>query len=535
MTRSREVLVAILLAVSGCQPLVDHRPGATKQVTLQIKLAALPAAEINGIGSFSLQVLSNGNEAARHALAFNPTQRALTWLSEPTDLPTGGQLELRLTAANFEGTALPIGGRAGPIDLDSVAIDGTVVVRTVIGRLDRFASLGAQLAVPRFGHSATALGDRGVLVVGGASGGTPDAPTALTPVAEWLDFWGTSCSSTDTAVCTFGAPPAPRRGHIALALGDTFDVGCPNRGLALIGLGADASGAGLDDLYLFDPDALSNGGAFTRLSGLSVRARVDAMAFASSDCRVAIVGGRASHTGPTIAGVDVLLFDASGVTLESSGTTVPAPTSAAVLIPTGNLLGEVVVAGGADSSGTAQHSAVSLHFENGSLRVCPLTSPSCNGGATRMICDRAGLAAGVIEQSENETRALVIGGDRSGVCSTGNAEIFVSSNAASTWNSFSSLAAQPISVRQVGHTVSSTNDGEVLIVGGADLSGTALHVLKEVEVLQATPALTFVARPALSTPRAFHRAIRVGGALVLIGGFDGMDTVGAVEVYVPGF
>lgn len=534
MTRRHALAAAVvLLAIVGCQPVIEHRPGATKQLTLKIKLAALPAAELNGIGAFSMQVLSNGNEAARYDLAFSPTQRTLTWLAEPDDLPVTGRLELRLTAADFLGTALPIGGRAGPVDLDAAPADGPVVMRTLIGRLDSFSSLGVQLAVPRFGHSATALADRGVLVVGGSTDGTPDAPANLTPIAEWLDFWGTSCSSTDTAVCAFGTTPSPRRGHIALALGDAFGAGCPNRNHALVGLGADASGNALSDLYLFDPEALADGsGGFALLTAVSASARIDATAFASSDCRVAIVGGRDSASGPTVTSVDVLLFDASGVTLESSATTIPTPTSSAVLIPTGNALGEVVVAGGADSSGAASNSAAALRFENGSLRVCALTDSACNGGPAAMICRRIGMAAGVIEQSESETRALVIGGESPGTCGQGrNAEIFTTA-VETPYNRFTSLAVQPSTLRAIGHSVSSTIDGEVLIVGGVDPSGTVLH---EVEVLQATPALTFVARPALTSPRAFHRVARVGGALTLVGGYSGTGPVGAIDLYVPGF
>ncbi|MBN2358211.1 MAG: hypothetical protein JXR83_02080, partial [Deltaproteobacteria bacterium] len=377
----------------------------------------------------------------------------------------------------------------------------------------------------------TAFGDRGILVVGGASSGTPVSPT-LTHVSEWLDFWGTSCTSTDIAVCDIGEVPIARIDHIAIELGEAFAASCPHRGSALVGLGADDQGHALDDLYLFDPDGLSSGGAFTRLTGLGVSPRIGATAFASADCRVAIVGGHSDSSGETVAAIDVLLFDAAGVALETSSTTLAQPNSSAALIATGNSLGEVVVAGGVDSSGNARQSAVALRFENGSLRVCPLSDAACNGNPAAMICPRAGHAAAVIDRTENATRALVIGGDLAGGCGVDkNAEVFATA-VEPPYNRFTSLAAQPVTARTVGHTTSSTVDGEVLIVGGLDASGTPRN---EVEVLQATPALSFSTRPALSTPRAFHRVVRIGGALVLVGGFNGTSAVGGLELYIPGF
>jgi hypothetical protein len=195
-----------------------------------------------------------------------------------------------LTATTLtDGSALAIGGRPPPAgapvgDVDEVVIaNGTALVGV----------LRATLATPRYGHTATRLGDdvdASVLIAGGRD--ATDAPVAG---AELYRPLFKSFSSSFSAE-TMNSMLFPRSQHQAVRMPD---------GSVLIVGGIDAGGNPVATLELF-----TLYGGFMQVGLLPPNAGViDFTATTLPDGRVLLAGGRLTPAGPPLATAFIVSLD----------------------------------------------------------------------------------------------------------------------------------------------------------------------------------------------------------------------------------
>lgn len=517
-------------ALAACDPPPPVRlPGAVKDLRLVVKVADLSSAERARIGSFALSLFRDGEALPDVPLVYG-SDGSISFLEEPTDLPTTGALSARLRAADLTGAPLPIGGAAGPVDLDAVEGGGSVDLRVIVGRLDAPTALREPLAVPRFLHEAVALPGGGLLVVGGATAGDADAPQAYAASSEWIDlFAGRACDDGDPA-CAFGDAPPPRVGHVAIALADAFGPLCPARGAALVGLGRDEDGAVLDDLRLFDPAGLDGAGAYARLD-LDVRGRVDARAIATRDCRVLLVGGVDAQGAP-VPFVDVIRFDAAGAVVVDEAPD-PSPAADPAVFALANALDEHVVAGGRVAGGPSS-SGVVWALAGGDVAACALDDASCNGAPAALACARAAPEAVRVAHASDAAPALVVGGDVDGACAAAgrSAELFRASTDA-PYASFAPTSDQPDVARARGHVVLAYGAGGAVVVGGVGLDSSLLSDVEAFAIDDDARDGAFRALGPLPQPRAYADGATVGGAAVVVGGLSSAGPSSSLDVLVP--
>jgi len=533
---SRRALVGIALLTCACGDRVEHIPGEVHELVVNVAFSRMPAARIQEIGSFRMELDFDGS-VREHTLSFNAATRGFTWFDDPSggELPTTGLLSIRLEARSIADQPLPIGGSVGPIDLgDSTA---PIEANVLVSEYDTFVAVQSELEEARFGH-AVALAGGGLLVVGGATAGPPTAPTSLAASIEWIDTIGSgSCSTTTPGACVWGQTPTPRVHHVALSLADGFAADCPHRDGVLIAGGEDASGSALADAYLFDPRGLTGAGAFTQIAVAGLLPRIGAVAYATRDCRIVIAGGRDDTDSPVPA-LDVLRVTSSGISRQTTTTTWGRPASFAAAAPLGNALDEVVLLGGFSDATTARDTATSFVNANGALDDCDLDDGSCNGAAATMVCPRAQPMVAALAPGDQLAPSLVVGDALEG-CALNNVELARASLAA-PFNAFIPVAVQPTVSRARGHTVTGLPGHSALVVGGQPLGQTTPTTSVERFVLgdgltqtSTTAPGTFESLTPLTSGRAFHSMTTSENAIFLTGGWDGSVPLSVVEVLVP--
>ena len=259
--------------------------------TVEKRLGTVPAALGTG-GDARIALIGGLDPVTGSGAAFVELlepDAPVTRRYERVDDAQMGRVELTATALT-NGHVIVIGGAppgGAPSDaVDDVSItNGTATVRV----------LRALLAVPRFAHTATRLGDdlgAAVLVTGGLDASNQPVATAelYKPLSE--DFSGTFTANTMVVA---------RAHHQAVLMPD---------GSVLIVGGVDASGPtplvnGVAKLELFSLDAgFVDAGDLPTNAGL-----VDAAVTALPDGRVLLTGGRRTTDGPALDTAFIISLD----------------------------------------------------------------------------------------------------------------------------------------------------------------------------------------------------------------------------------
>jgi hypothetical protein len=524
--------VAIGLAVGGvaaCDPRVITEPGPVRDLEVKLALLDLPDAERNAIGSFNIEVVRDNAVVERTAVSRNPDTGVVSFLDEPPRIPAGGIVEVRVVAVNVSGEELPIGGRTTPIDLDRIDGGAPVEARVLVGRLEGFTAAAQLLATPRLQHTATSTGAGTFLVVGGRRAGDETAGDLADEIEWFSPFSGEHCTSGGVGNCAFGAVPPARIEHVAVDLSARFDAACPVRGVLVLG-GVDETGAPLADVWRFDADGLRAGGAFSTLPSL-VKARAGAGAVALPDCRVVVVGGE-DAAGPV---TDIEIVDLGGpVPVVTTVGTLPFSTRTPIVIETGNALQEFIIAGGLDERGDRTSGAVSVSLRGDDAALCALDTP-CNNQNSALRCPRAAAATAPLQPGSELTPALIVGGtdDR---CDA-SVEVFRASFTGSV-NGFVAVGASPAVTRTAGATVTPLRGGGALLMGGRDGQGLLraeaerFAPIVPIEDVAGPLAGAFTEVGDAPTPRAFHAAVLVEGAVVAVGGLGEVGPEGSVDVFI---
>lgn len=514
------------LAMVGCTKAPIVIPGLEKAVVFEIHFAALTAAELGEVASFTAQFRGDdGAELARGALSFDAQSRTARWVEAPSPaLDPDARFTLHLGAHDVTGARLPLGGAAGPVDLRDVDNE-PLRLRALVSREDAFADVEARLVDPRFGALGVMVTETSLLVTGGATAGAPAAPEALSAVSEWIDVaTGEQCASGGG--CGLDEGPPARLGHLMLSL--PTHLGCPGGGTALVGLGHDEDGP-LDDLWLYVEERRRQGEpAFERVEDLALPARSHVAAAVLPGCRVVVAGGKLVDDSVTEL-VQVLQVDAvrSVQLLEESQ--LPTPVAGASVVSLDNQLGEVVFLGGYDDDGPVA-SANSFFINAGLLETCALTDGSCNGLPQSLRCPSSAPKAGLLRPGA-AAAAVVLGSDDVACASV--AELLVASETA-PYLALTRLVAAPKTMRLAGFSISSLPGG-ALVVGGTGETGAVLPLAEVVE--PAAPgdeevAVGFRAVGSLGQPRSHHAAVELAFATVIAGGFDGSEPSASLEVFV---
>jgi hypothetical protein len=251
-------------------------------------------------------------------------------------------LEWSLVVAARAGGAIIALGRSGPFDL---VAGQSVTVPVFVGMVNEFGTSAASLAQARAGHTALALPDGRLVVVGGAAEGDPLEPVSLASSLELLDPLG-----RDPAAALPGFRDvegmASRTLHGAL-LAD---------GKVVVTGGLDAGGAPLGDLWVLAPGEsrpnvqLPSGMAARAGAAVALIGPWTGAAPESDSGKLLVAGGCASAkpltgctpdawvvgldgSGHAVPGFDVVRFGATATPLPGHG--------------------DVLVAGGRDLSGLA--------------------------------------------------------------------------------------------------------------------------------------------------------------------------------------
>ncbi|MBI1949687.1 MAG: hypothetical protein HYS27_28630 [Deltaproteobacteria bacterium] len=516
MTRQLPPMLAALAALA-CVPEPAHLPGDVKDVRVVVKLAELSSAEVNGIGSFSLTPVHDGAALAPIPVNWSASARTLTFLEEPTSLPTTGRLAVRLRAHDVAGNALAIGGGAGPIDLDALPVGAVAELLVVVGRLEAPTSLG-QLARPRARATVSATSS-GLLVFGG------EDQDGLLAAPDFLHLaQGRQCTADATGEgCVFGEVPPARAAHVALTLADGFDPSCPYRDAVFLGFGEAIGGAALGDAWLFEPAGLDGAGAFSAIA-TPASPRVAPWAVALRSCDVLVGGGR---DGVIVDGVEVFHFGADAITHQALPDGIAG--AGAAVIATRNALDEVVVAGGVDGAGVATDAAYLLSYAAPELSLCGLADGSCNGAAAA-FCGGAEVSVARIDDGSDLAPALSLRG-------CGDPQVFRSASAP-PFAAFVPLAASGALTAREGAAVLPFGPGRAVVLGGRvagePVAAVEAFTLTSVDDDGATGS--FGALAPLATARTEAALGAMGDGVVVAGGRGGDDAPsGAVEILIPSF
>ncbi|WP_169457978.1 kelch repeat-containing protein [Ottowia thiooxydans] len=294
---------------------------------------------------------------------------------------------------------------------------------------------GPDLAQARRGHTATPLPNGTVLIVGGITSSGGQIPLAQSGVIFDPRAGAPGIGGfTETA----NTPMLRRARHTATVL--------PNGQVLVVGGQGIAGQAALASTELYDP-ATRTWGSAPSLPGSSFGKR-DHTTTLLRDGRVLVVGGESNHEVPTL---DAYLRESDG-----SWTSVPLPAGHHRTLHSATLLpdGRVFVAGGVDING---ESLPTSHFFH------PATSNWTPGPL--LITARGRHSATLLPDG----RVLLAGGRGAGGAAIGTAEV-LSPDGNAMAPAPTTLALQ---ARHSHHALLLPN-GQVLITGGADSTGTAL-------------------------------------------------------------
>ncbi|MCY1075834.1 kelch repeat-containing protein [Archangium lansingense] len=330
-------------------------------------------------------------------------------------------------------------------------------------------SLAAPPLVPRHYASATLLPDGRVLFAGGfTSAGVTNHAELYDPVAN-----------TWTAT---GALVHPRNGHTATLL--------PN-GKVLVQGGSDGARNAQAVSELYDPAT----GTWAAAGTMAV-ARENATATLLTTGQVLIMGGHSSNPG-TAFYANVELYDASGDRWAPAGNLVQGRGSAAVLLPSG----QVLAAGGRGASGV-------LGIAERYTRASNTWAPAASLATARERATLSLLPSGQV---------LAVGGGNGGG-PLASAERY--DPLADAWTPAGSMTTA-----RDGHTATVLGSGRVLVVGGA---GTGTAELYE------PAANAWSSAGSAATPRSRHAAVLLHDGRVLVaGGENGGAPLASAELYDP--
>lgn len=550
----RGILLACATAAwlhSGCGPTVLTVPGHTRDIQLRVAFADFDRSQV---ASYSLTLTIGDGSTNEYFLTHGPSGFRWAGESRPDgdEMPINGEVVALLEARDINGQPLPIGGSVGPVQLppfrddpaDDTDAPQPIVLTILVAPYDMFTPLDpiVHLRHARFRHTMSPAADTGLLVFGGAAGqDVTGAPIDFVGISEWLEpFTGRLCTSAGAGGCSWGS--APSRGrihHIAVPLADGFGDDCPMRDAVLVGLGQAQDGAALSDLYLFDPAGLDGSGAYVDVAsayGISVSARIGAVAWSTQDCRVVIHGGHGSADPAPISVADLLHFSGAGVSQLPSATLEPATNHAAVFR---GLEGadEIVVVGGSDETGAALSDVLLL--VDGWLPEDPSTVTSATPG---LGCGR-NRASVVRLYAGAYPRALIVG-DADEACGD-NVELFDGlSNPTPPYGQITDIGAvAPTLPRAHGHSlVRIARDHAVLLGGyGKGDSEPTDHVdrfvpglgLSQDPLVRSAAVGSFVELTPLTVARAHAATQRLQELAFVCGGWSGTAALSQVAVFRP--
>ena len=408
--------------------------------------------------------------------------------SSPPPVPVGKDRVITL-----EGLA----GQSGPVvswgqSLPLTIVPGRNEVELYLGLTGRFSSAsGAGLFQGRFDATASVLGTGQVLIAGGASGGTLDAPA--TPVASVERFDPTAGRVVAAGDCAAGDAlclGTPRFGQSAVVEGDAVVLlggrddqalipgveRCDAQGCGKLGTLASprwlaASAVGGDRGFMVGGDEGSGPSSAVDLvtAGPKVTPgpalptpREGASAAVLSDGSLVVLGGQ-DPTG--LLGDALVLAHGTHAYAEVSGTgTDPRRDGAAVTLADGRVLW----IGGQDVTGASDE--VDL-YDPATKRLCPVG---------HLVRARWRLSAVRLDDG----RVLVAGGLTGAGVPTAEAELLdprfvpAGTTCQGVADTLESQSAPRLAHRRAGHVSVLLPNGLVLVAGGLDESGTPLKSIE---------------------------------------------------------
>src|SRR5579863_2924900 len=426
-------------------------------------------------GAPNLTVSTNGTQTFNTGLATGSAY-AVTVLTQPT-----GEI---CNVANGSGTV-----GAGNVDVAVTCSTSTLTANT-------FTVVTATMTSARQFHTATLLPNGKVLLTGGFNG------SRVLNTAELYD----PVANTFTALsATTGTPIAmttARQFHTATLL--------PNGKVLLTG-GTDGSRI-LNTAELYDPVA----NTFTALSATMTTARAYHTATLLPNGLALLTGG---WNGSPTALNTAELYDpvANTFTALSATMTTARAYHTATLLPNG----EVLLTGGWNGSGSILNTAEVYE-------ALPPSAQTFTALSATMTTAREGHRATLLPNGQ----VLVTGGFNNGSSALNTAELYDP-----VANTFTALTATMTSARQF-HMAALLPNGQVLLTGGTDGSGTVLNTAElydpVAQTFTALSATTGTPITMTSTRQGHTATLLPNGQVLLTGGTDGSGTVlNTAELYDP--
>ena len=304
------LVCAVLLA--GCSS------GKTLDVTL-LTSPLLDEQPFAGVETLELRwKLPNAAAVIQHG-AWPPNQTSLSL--HPPSITDGTVLEIAAIANDTVVAA----GRTPPLLGDAAS------TAAYVGLVNQFVSTPTPRALSsaRFGSSATVLGDGRVLIVGGATRGSPGLPDPSS-ISALVDLYDPTAGTF--GVFTGASGFSERIYHAAGPI--------PDGGVIFAG-GLGKFGP-LDDIYVIDE---TQSAAVGKLPSPRWAAATTSL----SDGTLVLIGGYTSADG---MGAGTLATDAVLVAPNGSTTSVPMPAPRAFAVATLLKDGTILVSGGVDTTGT---------------------------------------------------------------------------------------------------------------------------------------------------------------------------------------
>jgi len=508
------VCLAALPAGLGC----EGAPGESVDLILDVVAVAEPdplgAGEADfKVASLDLVGLQEGQVLFRQAAdVFDEGAgltaldlRGLTGAGADLDFPLE-EVTLLLSGFNAIG-ALVAQGATEPVRL---VVGEPVRASLLFARVDTGSRLAAALAQPRWGHTATPLGDGRLLVFGGAGGLRDGQPTEVLAAPEIVDL-------TTGEIRALEADGLTARIHHSAT---------PVAGGVLVLGGLDAGGAPLGTAVLFDAVHETFGSEFT----VSPRA---AHAAAARGDGVVVAGGVVAGGEPEDALAPlpgpVQIPAGLGATdsvefIQLAGEAVVAPLAplagGARAFPAAAALGDgVVVAGGLGPGGVS--AAVDWYPQSDSGRQVGAL------GRPRMAAAAATLAGGVLVSGGTDDQGTPLGS---------GSLVFLAGETSPEVGDAPAMAGG-----RSGFGLVALGAGRAVALGGQTTPATVggdLALASRIE--EYDPAAGFAETGALRLSR-LHAAVAgrgpglasICGGLAPTGGGDVLAPLSSVEIYLP--
>jgi hypothetical protein len=404
-------------------------------------------------------------------------------------------------------------GRTAPFQL--LGQNQQTSVSLYLCPIGEFSSPG-QMSFSRFGHTASLLPDGRVLIVGGAAGGSPDAPAGLIERAEIYD--------PTTGLFYVSDQVEARIFHTSTVLAD---------GRVLVYGGLGTGGGPIATAEVFDPDA----GTFASLAlDPAPEPRLGHTASLLPDGRVLIAGGASDFPVVSNPRGDAFVLDPQSGETTSVQNQLAQPRAFHLSVPTGNMVGEVVLAGGLDDIEALDTIEI---YTPGSNDFRGLT-PS-GEGRQRMLAARAGHSATLLLDGN----VLMIGGrNQDPFGADGDSLLSVDVWSVELDGLIDTGGSLPQEARE-WHTATALEDGRILITGGRTREqGVSTH-LSTAELVEPDDhvttvhydcVFTSVEKDQLSQPRVLHTAtLMPDGNVLIVGGLNEGGVFSDAEIYNPDY